>query len=34
MYKPPLPILSTAETTILWGICQAKIVPFGQAKRG
>jgi len=34
IYKPPLPTLSTAETTLLWEICQAKIVPFGHAKRG
>jgi hypothetical protein len=34
MYNPPSPALSTAETTLLWAVCQAKIVSFGHARRG
>ncbi len=31
MYNPPSPRLSIAETTLLWAVCQAKIVPFGHS---
>jgi hypothetical protein len=34
MYNPLRATLSTAETTLWWAVCQAKIVPFGQARRG
>ncbi len=34
MYNPPNPRLTTSEATLLLAVCQAKIVPFGEEKRG
>ena len=34
MYIPPKARLSTGETNLVFAVCQAKIVPFGDVSRG
>jgi len=34
MYIPPNARLSRDETNLVLAVCQAKIVPFGQERRG
>jgi hypothetical protein len=34
MYNPPNPRLSTDETILVLAVCQAKIVPLGEERRG